>query len=424
MLSSLSSALRNNFFYLQYKRNKAKIALSIYDDPAKNMFVIGITGTNGKTTTSFLIHHIFNSLVDKTFLLGTNEIKYWSESEENTSKMTSPDPMHIQSYLSQAHIKWCKIAVLEVASHGIQQERFYGIDFDMAVLTNITEEHLDYHKTMEDYSNIKKRLFTQVLNNHKANKLAILPKDDKYGKKWSEELNFDKMITYGIVGSWSLKAENITYWIDYTEFDVNYMGQTSHIKTTMVWLHNVYNILTALSAGVIVWLNINTMIDCLNTFVSPLGRMESVVHKEVHYFVDFAHTPDALEKTLSYLSQVKQSGRIILLTWAMGDRDRFKRPLMGKIADQYADIIVLADEDPGDEDRMQIIQEVKNGIRRNDGDNLFIIPERELAIKFITEITKPWDLVLLAGKWHEKVMCIAGGRIPWDEKAIVQKYLI
>lgn len=131
------------------------------------------------------------------------------------------------------------------------------------------------------------------------------------------------------------------------------------------------------------------MIECLNTFVSPLGRMESLVHKDVHYFVDFAHTPDALEKTLSYLSQVKQSGRIILLTGAMGDRDRFKRPLMGKIADQYADIIVLADEDPGDEDRMQIIQEVKNGIRRNDGDNLFIIPDRELAIKFITEITKP-----------------------------------
>jgi UDP-N-acetylmuramoyl-L-alanyl-D-glutamate--2,6-diaminopimelate ligase len=117
--------------------------------------------------------------------------------------------------------------------------------------------------------------------------------------------------------------------------------------------------------------------------------MESLVHKDVHYFVDFAHTPDALDKTLSYLSQVKQSGRIILLTGAMGDRDRFKRPLMGKIADQYADIIVLADEDPGDEDRMQIIQEVKNGIRRNDGDNLFIIPDRELAIKFITEITKP-----------------------------------
>jgi UDP-N-acetylmuramoyl-L-alanyl-D-glutamate--2,6-diaminopimelate ligase len=108
----------------------------------------------------------------------------------------------------------------------------------------------------------------------------------------------------------------------------------------------------------------------------------------------------------------------------MGDRDRFKRPLMGKIADQYADIIVLADEDPGDEDRMQIIQEIKNGINRIDGNNLFIIPDRELAIKFITEITKPWDLVLLAGKWHEKVMCIAGWRISWDEKAIVQKYLI
>lgn len=423
MISSLSSALRNNFFYLQYKRNRAKVALSMYNNPAKDMFVIGITWTNGKTTTSFLIHHIFNNLVDKTFLLGTNEIKYWSESEPNSSKMTSPDPLHIQSYLSQAHIKWCKIAILEVASHGLQQERFYGIEFDMAILTNITEEHLDYHKTMEDYANTKKKLFTNVLNSTKVNKLAILPKDDKIGKKRSEEMIFDKMMTYGIIGSGSLKAENIQYFIDHTEFNLNYMGQIAHINIAMVWLHNVYNTLAALSAGLIIWLDLQKMIECLATFKSPLGRMESVVHNNVHYFIDFAHTPDALDKTLSYLSQVKQAGRIILLTWAMGDRDRFKRPLMGKIADQYADIIVLADEDPGDEDRMQIIQEIKNGINRIDGNNLFIIPDRELAIKFITEITQPGDLVLLAGKGHERVMCVPGGKMPWDEKAILEKYL-
>jgi UDP-N-acetylmuramoyl-L-alanyl-D-glutamate--2,6-diaminopimelate ligase len=410
MISSLSSALRNNFFYLQYKRNRAKVALSIYNNPAKDMFVIGITGTNGKTTTSFIIHHIFNTLVDKTFLMGTNEIKYGDESEENLSKMTSPDPIEIQQYLSQAREKWCKIAVLEVASHGLQQQRFYGIEFDMTILTNITEEHLDYHKTMDDYAMTKKQLFLDIINNSKPNKLAIFPKDDKYGKKRSEELYFDKMMTYGIISSGSVRAENIKYMVDRTTFDINYMGQVYPITTKMVGMHNVYNIITAITAGLIIGLDINQMITSLETLIPPLWRMETIVHNNIHYFIDFAHTPDGLEKTLSFLTQIKEWWRVIVLTWAMGDRDRFKRPLMGKIADQYADIIILADEDPGNEDRMQIIQEIKNGINRIDGDNLFIIPDRELAIKFITEITQPGDLVLLAGKGHERVMCVPGGK--------------
>jgi len=387
------------------------------------MFVIGITWTNGKTTTSFIIHHIFNTLIDKAFLLGTNEIKYGNETETNTSKMTSPDPMQIQEYLSKAKDKWCKIAVLEVASHGIAQQRFHGINFDMAVLTNITEEHLDYHKTMEDYANVKKKLFTGVLTNPKPNKLAILPKDDKFGRQWIDELGFDRMMTYGIVWSGTLKAENITYTLDTTSFDVNYMGILFPITINMVGIHNVYNTICALASGLIVGLDLKQMIDCLTTFIAPLGRMEPVIHDDVHYYIDFAHTPDGLDKTLSYLSQVKKNGRLILLTGAMGERDRFKRPMMGRIADQYADIIVVADEDPGDEPRFQIIQEIKDGIARPDGDRLYIIPDRQLAIKFITEITQPGDLVLLAGKGHETVMCIPWGKIPWNEKAILETYL-
>ncbi len=423
MISALKAFIRNNIFYNLYKLYKAKLAIAIYNDPSKDMFVIGITGTNGKTTSSFIIHHIFNTLVDKAFLLGTNEIKYGTEAETNTSKMTSPDPMKIQEYLSRAKEKWCKIAVLEVASHGISQQRFHGINFDMAILTNITEEHLDYHHTMEEYANIKKQLFIWVLNNPKPNKLAILPKDDKFWRQRAEELWFDRMMTYSIIGSWSLKAENVIYSVDKTSFDINYMGELFPVTTNMVGMHNVYNIICALSSGVIVWLDLKQMIDTLQTFVPPLGRMETIIHDDVHYFVDFAHTPDGLEKTLSFLYKVKDKGRVILLSWAMGERDRFKRPSMGKIADQYADIIVLADEDPWEEPRFQIIQEIKDGINRSDGENLFIIPDRQLAIKFITEITQPWDLVLLAGKGHETVMCIPGWRIPRNERAILEAYL-
>lgn len=423
MISFLKSLWRKTVFYSFYKLYKAKLAIQMYNNPSKDMFVIGITGTNGKTTTSFIIHHIFNSLIDKAFLLGTNEIKYGTENETNTSKMTSPDPMQIQEYLSKAKEKWCKIAVLEVASHGIDQQRFHGINFDMAILTNITEEHLDYHKTMEDYANVKKRLFTGVLTNPKPNKLAILPKDDKFGRQWIDELGFDRMMTYGIVWSGTLKAENIVYNLDTTSFDINYMGVLFPITINMVGIHNVYNTICALSSGLIIGLDLKQMIDCLTNFVAPLGRMEPVIHNDVHYYIDFAHTPDGLDKTLSYLSQVKKNGRLILLTGAMGERDRFKRPMMGRIADQYADIIVLADEDPGDEPRFQIIQEIKDGISRHDGDRLYIIPDRQLAIKFITDITEPGDVVLLAGKWHENVMCIPWGKIPWNEKAILETYL-
>lgn len=387
------------------------------------MFIIGVTGTNGKTTTSFIVHHIFNTLVDKTFLIGTNEIKFWSENENNTSKMTSPDASALQSYLGLAKEKWCKIAVLEVASHGLQQQRFYGIDFDMGVLTNITEEHLDYHKTMDDYANTKKQLFTDILKNSKPNKLAILPKDDKYGKKRIEEMPFDRLMTYSILWSGTLKAENIRYLLDKTEFDINYMGQLYPCTIAMVGVHNVYNTLAALLSWLIVWLTLPQMIESLKSFIPPLWRMETIVHNNVHYFIDFAHTPDGLDKTLSYLAQVKQSGRLILLTGAMGDRDRFKRPMMWKIADQYADIIILTDEDPGEEPRLQIIKEISNGIKRVEWDRFYIIPDRSLAIKFITEIAQAGDLVMLAGKGHERVMCIPWRKIPWNERELLESYL-
>lgn len=337
--------------------------------------------------------------------------------------MTSPDVMDVQKYLAQAKAQGCHIAVLETASHGLDQDRFHGIDFDMGILTNITPEHLDYHKSMEEYAKTKKKLFQNVATNSKPNKMAILPKDDKIGREWADELGIEKTMTFGIVSGATLKAEAITYTVDSTSFTINYMGQLFPMNIKMVWIHNVYNTLTALCAGLVVWLDLNDMIATFTTFQPPLGRMEPIIHNNTHYFVDFAHTPDALEKTLSYLASIKKDWRLLLLTWAMGQRDRFKRPMMGKLADQYADIIVLADEDPGEEPRFQIIQEIKDGINRYDGDNLFIIPDRQKAIQFLTQIARPGDVVLLAGKGHETVMSVPGGKIPRNEKGILENYL-
>lgn len=304
--TTISSALRNNWIYTLYKQQKASFSAAMYGHPSQDMFVVGITGTNGKTTTSFLIHHIFNTLIDKTFLIGTNEIKYGTESEPNISKMTSPDAKVLQSYLAQAKDKGCKIAVLEVASHGLQQQRFFGIDFDMGVLTNITAEHLDYHKTMDEYAETKKNLFTSILGNSKINKLAVFPKDDKYGKKRSEELIFEKMMTYSLIGSGSLKADNIRSSLHDTQCTITSMGQEYQAHFPLVGDYNVANVLAALSAGLLVGLDIQQMINCLSSFVPPMGRMQLIEHAQVSYFIDFAHTPDGLEKTLLYLTQQKK----------------------------------------------------------------------------------------------------------------------
>ncbi len=423
MIWKIKSVLVRTSLYKRYKIYRAKYAMMLHGNSSKSMFVVGITGTNGKTTSSFMIHHIFNTLINKTFLLGTNEIKFWDKSIVNTTKMTSPDAMQVQKYLSQAKQEWCFIAILEVASHALKQERFYGVEFDMAILTNITPEHLDYHNTMDEYAQVKKRLFEAVSSNHKVNKMAVFPKDDKYGRQWVDDFSIEKTITFGIISSGALSAEQINYSLDHTSFMVNYMGKRLPMTINMVGMHNVYNTLTALSAGLLVGLELEKMIETLKSFVAPSWRMEIVKKNNVTYFVDFAHTPDGLEKTLSYMTQVKKDGRILLLTWAMGGRDRYKRPEMGKIADQYADIIVLADEDPDQESRFQIIQEVRSGIKRTDGDNLYIIPDRSKAIQFLTDIAEPGDLVLLAGKGHETVMSVAWGRIPWNEKGILEWYL-
>ena len=187
-----------SIIYQRWKKIYADIARIINNDPAKNMFIIGITWTDGKTTTCNLVHHIIQKNLGKTALISTAVIKIGDEVFPNMYKMTSLDPFKLQHLLQIAKDSWCTYAVLEVASHAIHQHRFEWIDFDMAILTNITPEHLDYHKTMEAYANTKKQLFLQTMKNKKLTKMAVIPKDDDYGRKWLDELYFDKMLSYSI----------------------------------------------------------------------------------------------------------------------------------------------------------------------------------------------------------------------------------
>lgn len=408
--------IRNTIFYKYYKKLKASYSSAINWNPSKDMFIIWVTWTDWKTTTCNLIHHIINNSLWKCALVTTLNIKYWNEDIFNKSKMTSLDPSKLQKVLSQAKAKECKYVVLEVSSHWLDQYRFHWIDFDLWVLTNITSEHLDYHKTIENYSETKKKLFLNILKNTKNIKYAVLPKDSEHWRKWSEDLVFDKMLDYWLVLNAWLKAEAIVEKVDWTSFIIKYLWRDYPVNMNLLWKFNVYNSLAAVATWILLWLKIDKITPLLNDFSSLSWRMERVEYNGVHYFIDFAHTPNALESVLKYLNQVKWNWKIITVFWAPWLRDKFKRPLMWKVVDKFSDYVIVTDDDPDKEDRYEIINQITNWINRKEWDWLYILPEREFALKMAVNIAKPWDIVLLAWKWHEKIQLTNFWKREWNDK--------
>ncbi len=416
--------IKESFIYELRKKFMGQLADAMYGHPSKNFFVIGITGTNGKTTTANLIHKILNEHVAKTVMVSTANIKIGNQEMPNTKKMTSLDVFDLQSVLATAKDSWCKIAVLEASSHGLEQYRFEGVDFDFAVLTNITHDHLDFHGTMERYIKAKEKLFRYVLNNKKQNKYASFPADDKVGRQRFEDMPFDKKLSYSITASSGLKAEDINIWSTWTSFSFTYLGQSYEVKTKLVGGFNIYNILAALSVVVQIGVRIEDAIATIASFETVVWRMDHIEKNNTHYFVDFAHTPDALEKTLDYLKTVKWTGRLITLFWATGNRDTSKRPIMGEIANKYSDILIATDDDPDTENRLSILQQLTSSITGKQlGKEFFIIPERTLAIKFACEIARPGDMVMFAGKGHESVQYTNFGKRKRSDKWEILKNL-
>lgn len=415
--------LKDSVIYQLWKRLNGQIANNLYGYPSRIFFVIGVTWTNGKTTTVNLIHKILNDHVAKTVMISTANIKIGNQELENKKKMTSLDVYDLQSILATAKDSWCKIAVLETSSHGLNQYRFEGVEFDFAVLTNITHDHLDFHGTMERYTKAKEKLFRYVLENKKQNKYAAFPADDKVGRQWYEEMPFDKKLNYSVVASSNLKAENIQISPTGTRFSFNYLGKSYDITTKLLGEFNVYNILAALSVVLQIGVPIEQAVQSITTFDIVNGRMDPIQGKWAHFFVDFAHTPDALEKTLDYLSKIKWEGRLITLFWAPGCRDKSKRPIMGEIADQYSDILIATDDDPDTENRLEILEQLTMNVKKIQGKDLFIIPERTLAIRFACEIAQPGDVVMFAGKGHETMQLTNFGKRKWSDKEEILKNL-
>ena len=415
--------IKDSSLYHLYKKSQWEIANSLYNTPWNGFFIIGVTWTNGKTTTVNLLQKILNDNVAPTISISTADIRIGNQRKENSKKMTSLNVFDLQSILSTAKDSWCKIAVLEASSQWLDQHRFEWIDFDVAVLTNITHDHLDYHGDMEKYANAKKILFKNVLSNKKQTKIWVFPTDDTRWRRWFEEMPLDKKISYSSSASSILKATQITEYLDHTEFTFSYLGKLYKGKTSLLWAYNVNNILAAVGVGIQIGLEIDKILKSVETFQWVNWRLQKQEIKWATYFVDFAHTPDALEKTLTFLEKQKGDNRLITVFWVPWNRDTEKRPIMWELARKFSDIAICTDDDPDTENRLSILNELSKPIQERflaPWKLSYIIPERLYAIKFATEIAKPGDIILLAGKWHEKVQLTNYGKREWNDYSILE----
>ena len=410
---SLYDSIKDSFLYQSYKKYRAKLANYLYENPSRDFFVIWVTWTNGKTTMVNLLHKILNDNVAPTVAISTSNIKIWNQEMDNLKKMTSLDSFDLQQCLATAKEAGCKIAVLETSSQWLDQFRFEWIKFDFAVLTNITQEHLDYHKTMDAYAEAKKKLFKYVLTNGKDRKFAAFCVDDKVGKKWFEELAFDQKISYSIYNSSVIKATKIEEWLEWTYFEFSYLWQKFSATTPLIGSYNVCNILWAISVWVSIWLEVEAIIKSIEDFEWVSWRMEPIYTDGVKFYVDFAHTPDWLEKTLTFANSNKWEWRLISIVWAPGNRDKDKRPIMWEIALRHSDVVIFTDDDPDSENRLSILNQLSKSIQEkwySAKKKVYIIPERKYALQFATEIAKKWDVVVSCWKWHEQVQLTNFGK--------------
>lgn len=420
MIAQIKNILRDSFPYRRYKEIRASFAALIHRHPAKQLFVIGVTGTDGKTTTCNIIYHFLKSAGYKTVVIWTTGVQIDGKGIDGIEKMTSYDPMDLHNILRLAADYGCTHAVLEVSSHGLQQYRFKHIPFQVAVLTNITAEHLDYHRNIDQYAASKQKLF-RILQDQGKKWVAILPLDDQYGKRWSQYMHFGTIIGYGFGGSANLNASMIKEHEQNTDFMVNYMGKSQHVNSPLVGRFNVQNVLAAFGAWLGAGLSLDNMIASLPTYQHSPGRQYHVALWWADRYIDFAHTPNGLETMLNYLSNIKNQWRLICLFGAPGLRDRAKRPEMGRVVHRLADVVIITDDDASSEDRRQIIRDILPGIPRQEGETFAVLPDRHLAIRYACLIARPGDKILLAGKGHEQVLLTNHGKLSRDEERVLRE---
>ncbi len=392
----------------------ACLAARFYENPSSKTKVVGITGTNGKTTITYLIESLLKEAGLLPAVIGT--VNYRFKDKIIPSKNTTPGPVELQSFLADTVQENINYVIMEVSSHALAQDRTGAIDFHSAIFTNLTQDHLDYHKTLEDYFQVKAKLFKDM----KYGSFAVINNDDKYGKRLRELIRGSEIITYAIENEADIMACDIKLDISHTEFTLRAIKKEINFKTRLIGRHNIYNILASFAWAFKEGLDPTVIKSALERFNFIPGRLEKIIcQKDFTVFVDYAHTEDALTNVIGALRQIF-GNRIIVVFGCGGERDKTKRPKMGRAASELSDYIIITNDNPRSEDPQEIIEDIIKGIRK---DNYFIIPDRKEAIAKSLSLAKAGDIVLIAGKGHETYQISKNQTIHFDDREVVKECL-
>ncbi len=395
----------------------APLADMFYHSPSKDINLIGVTGTNGKTTVTHLIQRIIEANKQKCALIGTLGYKLTSDGEYKEAKHTTPQAPELQHTLTvikdEAKINYVS---MEVSSHALVQNRVGGCQYNCGVFTNLTQDHLDYHVTMDRYFDAKALLFKRL----NENDIAVINKDDKWADKFISVLKKGvKLYTYGIKTDADIKAENIKFSPKGASFDCITPNGKYSISLSMNGMFSVYNVLAALTVAYAYGFDIATSIKALEPLKGVAGRFEIVVHHPL-VIVDYAHTPDGLENVLKAAREITpKDAKLICVFGCGGDRDATKRPKMGAIAEELADKVIVTSDNPRSEDPQQIITDILAGFKSVN--EVIVEADRGKAIEYIKEITSDNDVVVIAGKGHEDYQILNDRTIHFDDREEARK---
>ena len=409
--------VNKNVTFLKVKNSAETLgvlASNFYDNPSQKIKLIGVTGTNGKTTTVSLLHALYSNLSYKAGLLSTIGNRILDANFAATH--TTPDALSINSLLDQMLKNGCTHCFMEVSSHAITQKRIHGLRFSGAVFTNITHDHLDYHSSFREYLDAKK-VFFDLLDN---DAFAVMNADDKHSGYMVQN-------SKACIRTYALKT--VSYFkgkiLENSFAGLKLLIDGNEFHTEKVGAFNAYNLMSVYTVAVMDGLSKDDVLKAMSVPASVEGRFD-LIRKSENYLaiVDYAHTPDALKNVISTINEIKKTGMSLITVFGCGgNRDKTKRPEMGKIAANLSDQVIVTSDNPRFEDVLQIIGDIEKGIEEGKKANILVIPDREMAIKTACTLAKAGDVVLVAGKGHEKYQEINGARYPFDDKEIVLKYI-
>jgi UDP-N-acetylmuramoyl-L-alanyl-D-glutamate--2,6-diaminopimelate ligase len=396
----------------------AHIAANYYEHPSKKMRLVGVTGTNGKTTTTHLIKSILETAGERVGLIGT--IAYSIGGESIPATHTTPESLELNQFLATMVARNCSTAIMEVSSHSLTMQRVYGLDFDVGVFTNLTQDHLDFHSTMDRYFAAKQILFDGL----NSSSFAIVNIDDSYGQKIAGHTRA-KTLTYSASSAADVCAREVQLSVRGSEFQVEHAGTRTTVSSFLAGRFNVSNILAAYAAAVALGVPQRKLVEGIENLKTVRGRFEQIVSPEGWTaIVDYAHTPDALENCLRAVHDIlpkESGGRVITVFGCGGNRDRGKRPQMARIATELSDITVITSDNPRNEDPQFIINEIMVGVVK--GKEVHTEIDRRKAIRMALGLARSGDVVVVAGKGHEIYQVVGTTKNHFDDREEIEGFL-